>query len=458
MDPATKMLRNPVIPTYFSIALPWTMATMASSSAAIVDGIFVGNFVGANALAAVNLVMPLFTLIGGISTVISTGSVVKYAKYAGEHDWEKAAAIFTKSMIVLTVFSLLFTLAAFAFTDGILHVLSVNAELYGLSRLYLRITAAFQAFMILGFGLSFFVRVDGSPAVASVAVTGGAVLNILLDWLFLAVFGFGLAGAAYATGLSFVFTLAVACCRLPRRDCRLRLTRRLGCWRDFLGAIYNGSSELLNEISGGFIVFLINGIMIRAAGASGVAGFAVISYLLVFGMMAAFGFSDSLSPLVSCNMAAGKRGRATAFLLTACLTVFGIGALLFAVLTLWPEPLLRAFLPEDAAALQIAQEFLHGFRWMFLLAGVNIVFTSYFTGLHKPLCSLVTAGLRGMLLPLLLVWAFFRVWGIPGSAAAVPVSELLTFTVGAVIIFMLNRRHLSRGRRAAVLVHLPRIR
>lgn len=65
MDPATKMLRNPVIPTYFSIALPWTMATMASSSAAIVDGIFVGNFVGANALAAVNLVMPLFTLIGG---------------------------------------------------------------------------------------------------------------------------------------------------------------------------------------------------------------------------------------------------------------------------------------------------------------------------------------------------------------------------------------------------------
>ena len=181
MDPATKMLRNPVIPTYFSIALPWTMATMASSSAAIVDGIFVGNFVGANALAAVNLVMPLFTLIGGISTVISTGSVVKYAKYAGEHDWEKAAAIFTKSMIVLTVFSLLFTLAAFAFTDGILHVLSVNAELYGLSRLYLRITAAFQAFMILGFGLSFFVRVDGSPAVASVAVTGGAVLNILLS-------------------------------------------------------------------------------------------------------------------------------------------------------------------------------------------------------------------------------------------------------------------------------------
>ncbi len=70
----------------------------------------------------------------------------------------------------------------------------------------------------------------------------------------------------------------------------------------------------------------------------------------------------------------------------------------------------------------------------------------------------MTAGLRGMLLPLLLVWTFFRVWGIPGSAAAVPVSELLTFTVGAVIIFRLNRRHLSRGRRAAVLVHLPRIR
>ena len=72
--------------------------------------------------------------------------------------------------------------------------------------------------------------------------------------------------------------------------------------------------------------------------------------------------------------------------------------------------------------------------------------------------SFGTAGLRGMLLPLLLVWTFFRVWGIPGSAAAVPVSELLTFTVGAVIIFRLNRRHLSRGRRAAVLVHLPRIR
>ena len=120
-------------------------------------------------------------------------------------------------------------------------------------------------------------------------------------------------------------------------------------------------------------------------------------------------------------MAAGKQGRATAFLLTACLTVFGIGALLFAVLTLWPEPLLRAFLPEDAAALQIAQEFLHGFRWMFLLAGVNIVFTSYFTGLHKPLCSLVTAGLRGMLLPLLL--------GIDGIWLAVTAAELAALLV-----------------------------
>lgn len=327
-----------------------------------------------------------------------------------------------------------------------------------MARLYFRITAAFQSFMILGFGLSFFVRVDGSPAIASVAVTGGSIVNVILDWLFICIFGWGLAGAAYATGLSFAFTLLVALCRLPDPGCRIRLTRRLGGWYDFVGAVYNGSSELLNEISGGFIVFLINGIMIREAGASGVAGFAVISYLLVFGMMAAFGFSDTLSPLVSCNMAAGKRGRATAFLLTAFGTVFLIGAAIFTVLSIWPDPLLRAFLPDDEAAFEAARGFLHTFRWMFLLAGVNIVFTSYFTGLHKPLCSLVTGGLRGILLPTVFVWGFYRLRGISGSAAAIPVSELVTFVVGLAIILIVNRGQFDRKKRAAVLVHFPFIR
>ena len=185
------MLHGPLVRTFLRYCIPWTLAMLLQSSAAIVDGFFVGRYVGAMSLAALNLVMPMFSLFFGVGVMLASGGAVRAGKYLGEKRPEAASAIFTKTMLSLLLVGLAASAGMLLFSGELVRFLGADEELRGPAEAYLRGLMFFGPMIPCGLALSYFVRVNGKPALASVGLMLSALINIVLDAVFIPVFGMG---------------------------------------------------------------------------------------------------------------------------------------------------------------------------------------------------------------------------------------------------------------------------
>lgn len=231
------------------------------------------------------------------------------------------------------------------FSGELVRFLGADEELRGPAEAYLRGLMFFGPMIPCGLALSYFVRVNGKPALASVGLMLSALINIVLDAVFIPVFGMGVEGAAYATGIAYTITTGVLCLHFFTPEAKCRFTRAIGAWKEVGQACWNGVSELINETSIGLVILFINWILLARIGSYGVAAFTIINYAAWFGASVSYAISDSLSPLVSANFGARNFARARQFLGLALGMVFGIGLMLYGLFALYPEMLLKIFPP-----------------------------------------------------------------------------------------------------------------
>jgi Na+-driven multidrug efflux pump len=432
-----------VIPVFFHYAIPSVIGMLAVTSAGVIDGIFIGNFVGAKALAAVNISMPVFALFAAVVLMLAVGGSVVCGKFLGENDRESASVMFSKTAYTAIAVGLLLSAVSLVFLEQAVVLLGANEDLRGLVSDYMRIILFAAPLLILGLTLDYFVRVDGRPLLASAALVTFAVVNIALDWLFIVRLGWGIEGAAWATAVAEGIIFFMLLSHWFGGKCSLKWISPSECrrdgWRDVLKAAYNGFSEFANEMSIGLITLLFNWVMITRLGVEGVAAFTIIGYLLFIGLEVIYGISESLQPAVSKNLGAKQPGRIVRFTLTAVLSSFAIGLLACGLFLFLPETLISWFLREgEDSTVEIALAFISVFWPAFLFNGMNITLASYFTALHKPLHSASIAVSRSLVLPaagllLLPVW-----FGDTGVYLSIPVAEALTFVL-ALILMSRNR-------------------
>ena len=194
-------LEGPIFATFIKYMLPSLFGLIAMTSGSLVDGMFIGNYEGATALAAVNLIIPITTLLFGVSMMVSIGGAVRGGKYLGEKNTTAASAIFSKTLIFMLVYGVIVIALGLVFEDNIFASLGADETLFPVMSEYYRIIFPFLFFQFVVIQLYFFIRLDGFPNLAAIALAVGALGNIVLDYLFIAVFDWGLAGAALATGL-----------------------------------------------------------------------------------------------------------------------------------------------------------------------------------------------------------------------------------------------------------------
>jgi len=432
-----------VLPVFFHYAIPSVIGMLAATSAGVIDGIFIGNFVGAPALAAVNISMPAFYLFAAMVFMLAVGGSVMCGKFMGEQNPDAASSIFSKTLYAAIVVSGSIVAVSLFFLDETVALLGANQDLHGLVRDYMQIIFWAAPLLITGLTLDYFVRVDNRPVLASVALVLFAVSNITLDWLFIVQWGWGIKGAAWATALSESVILIVLASHFISPRCTLRLVRVPNRWRDGWDAVfraaYNGFSEFANEISLGLITLLFNWVMITRLGVEGVAAFTIIGYLMMIGLEVCYGISESLQPTISKNLGARKPRRIVQFTVTAVLSSFLIGLFVSAFFVLQPNALISIFLGAGESGTEaIALAFIAVFWPAFLFNGVNITLASYFTALHKPLQSAAIAVSRSLFFPAIGLLLLPRWLGDTGIFVAVPVAEALTFGI-AMILVALNR-------------------
>ncbi len=437
MDHNKDMLKAPLVPLFFSYSIPWTLSMLVLSSAGVIDGIFIGHYAGPLALAAVNIVWPIFSLVMGIGVAIAAGGGVRCSAYLAKNEDTKAQGMFTNCLLFMLFFGLCIILPCFFFSKNIVLLLGADESTLPHAIRYLETVMYFFPVLCVGLVLSFFLRVDERPTLAALGYTITAIINMVLDYVFIAHFGWGVHGAALATGIGYssMIVLYVAVYWFGKTPRRLALVRAWGQWREVFAAMWNGISEMISEMSSGIVLIIMNIAMMRMAGAYGVAAFTVVGYLNWCCLILSFGFADSLSPLISANHAVHAHKRNRGLLRIALVTVGTVGLACFALMSFFPKELVQLFLPhsEGTKASIIAEDFMYISRFLFLFCGANIVLTAYLTGLFQAMASGMVALLRTLLLPALFVNTLSLFWDYKGVALALPISEFLTLLLAILL-------------------------
>ncbi len=425
--------------------LPTILMMVFTSVYGIVDGLFVSNIVGTSAFTAINLIMPVLMIIAAFGFMLGAGGSALTAKTLGEGNQRRSNEIFSMVVYFTAILGVVVSVVVFLFLEPITRALGgeqtsretiENAVLYG------RIFIAFETlYMLQNVFQSFFVAAEKATLGFVVTVVAGCT-NILLDALFVAVFRWGIAGAAIATGLSQTVGAAIPLVYFTRKNGGLlRLTwaklEGLPLWQ----ACLNGSSELLTNIAMSVVGILFNMQLLRFAGENGVAAYGVIMYAGFIFCSIFIGFTIGTAPIVSYHYGAKNDGELKT-LLKKALSI--IGALSFLILLsteIFAGVLSKIFVGKDEALTALTARGFRIYGVSFGLCGFNIFASGFFTALNDGLISATISFSRTLIFQAVFVLLFPLIWGIDGVWASIIAAEMVSLSVSALCLILKRKKY-----------------
>ena len=420
--------------------LPSIVMMIFTSIYGVVDGLFVSNYVGKTAFAAVNLIMPFLMAISALGFMIGTGGSAIVAKTLGEGKKKQANEYFSMLVYLTLIGGIVLSALGILFSPLIARGLGADGALLTNCVLYARITLlSMPAFMLQNVFQSFFVTAEKPKLGLGVIVIAG-VTNMVLDFLLVGVFQIGLAGAAFATVTSECIGGLFPILYFARKNSSLlKLGRTHFNGKIFLCACGNGSSELMTNLSSSIVNSLYNIQLMNLAGENGVAAFGTIMYVNFIFIVIFLGYSIGSAPLVSYHYGAGNHDELKN-LFQKSLRLIGIwGLMLFILAQLIARPLAAIFVGYDADLFSMTQNGFRIYCIAYLINGFNIYGSSFFTALNNGLISAAISFLRTLVFQLAAVLLLPLLLGINGIWSAVAVAELLTLGL-TVTFFVRNRK------------------
>lgn len=419
--------------------MPSIIMMIFTSVYGVVDGLFVSNFVGKTPFAAVNFIMPFLMILGTVGFMVGTGGSALISKTLGEGKKEKANRIF--SLLIYTALLLGVVIALIA-----LLVLRPVAVLLGAEGVLLEdcvrygriIIVAMPAFVLQMAFQSFFVTAEKPQLGLAVTIASG-VTNMILDALFMAVFRWGIAGAAFATALSQTVGGAVPFLYFARPNSSLL---RLGKTQFDGSALFktctNGSSELMSNVSMSLVGMLYNMQLMKYAGENGVAAYGVLMYVNLIFLAIFIGYSIGTAPVIGYHYGAGNHEELKS-ILRKSLLIIGITSVSMLLLAeVLGAPLSRIFVGYDDTLFELTKRGFVFFSFSFLFAGICIFGSSFFTALNNGLISALIAFLRTLVFQIGAVMLLPLIWEIDGIWLSIVVAEAVACIV--TMCFLLAKR------------------
>lgn len=419
--------------------LPSIVMMIFTSIYGVVDGLFVSNYVGKTAFAAVNLVMPLLMLLSALGFMMGTGGSAIVAKTLGQGDKERANRYFSMMVYVTVVGGVVLTVLGLVFLRPIVTALGAEGEMIGECLIYGRISlASLTFFMVQNVFQSFFVAAEKPHLGLGVMVAAG-VTNMVLDYLFIAILGWGIAGAAAATAAGETVGGIVPLIYFFRKNTSLlRLTKTKIKGKILLKACTNGSSELMTNLSMSLVNMLYNVQLMRLAGEDGVAAYGVIMYVNFIFLATFIGYSIGSAPIVGYHFGAQNHYELKNLFQKSMRLIGGWGGLLMLLAFALSGPLAQFFVGYDAELLAMTSHGLRLYALAFLVSGFNIYGSAFFTALNNGLVSAVISFLRTLVFQMAAVLILPRLLGLNGIWLAVLVAELLA--VGVTLQFFIRKK------------------
>lgn len=425
---------NMEIPKLFrKLLIPTVVGMVFSAVFIITDGIFVGKGVGSDALAAVNITAPLFLITTGIGLMFGVGASVVASIHLSQGKHKAANINITQALIASSFIIVLLSALCLYFRTPVALFLGSSERLLPGVLEYLVYFVPFLVFSLLLNAGMFFVRLDGSPYYAMWCNAIAAIINILFDYIFIFIFGWGLMGAAIATGIGtaiggIMILIYLGWFSRIIKFCRIKLSRKsmLLTMRNIVYMVKLGSSAFLSEASIACMMFLGNYVFIRHLGEDGVAAFSIACYIFPIIFMVYNAIAQSAQPIISYNFGLqdNERVNRTFRLSMTTALICGLGFFLFTLLL--NVPLVSLFIEKDNSAFPIATAGLPYFAFGYIFFAFNIVGIGYFQSIEQARRATVITLMRGVVFMLIGFGLLPLLWGTKGMWLAVPLAEILT--------------------------------
>ncbi|GIZ16521.1 MATE family efflux transporter [Capnocytophaga catalasegens] len=442
LDNRTLLEQSPIRTLFFKYALPSVITVLFFGFQNLVDGIVVGKALGSDALAGVNIVLPLYSFIMVISLIVGMGSQTLVSLGMGENNVEKSQNAMTTGFYALTVIALILSVVLYAFMEDFVRLLGANDTLVPHALAYLKGLAIFMLPITLCFYSDAMLKGLGHPKTSMVIMSSIVILNILLSIYFVKVLHWGVMGASVATGIAFCIGLGVSALITFNPKQKLSMLKGRFQWKTFGNAFYNGSSEGVSEMSSAVTIFVVNLAVVKLLGADGVAAFTAINYINFTGVLIFLGISDGLIPVLSYNYGAKNYPRVLNIFRFTALVNATIGVVVFVLLQCFGKSVIRLFFSgnENSKVIEIANEGLHIYAFVFLMSGFNVLITSFFTSLGDAKNSVIIAALRGIVFVMVGVSILPKFMGINGVWTSIPLAEGLTLLVSFALFWKVRQR------------------
>lgn len=421
-------------------ALPSMLSMLFISSYTIVDGLFVANWLGSDSLAALNLTVPAFNILGAVAFMFSAGGSAFVANLMGRGRREDAASAFSQMVLTVFLISLVVAAVALVFADGIVELLGADETLKPLALEYWNVLVPFIPIIMMQFLVMGFLIVLRKPHVALIASVSNGCLNMLLDWAFMDLLGWGMAGASLASGLGSTTALLIASTvvfsrrsELPLRICRIRSSV-------ILPTCTNGASEMASNLSGAITTFLFNIMMMRYVGPDGVSAITVMMYVEFLSLAAILGYSSGVAPIMSYDHGADDRERMAGLFGFSLRFVMVLSLAVFLLVEVFADQIVGLFVSGNETATEMAVFGARVYAVAFLFMGLNVYASSLFTSLSNGVLSAAISGVRSLLLLAPLIVILPMAFDVDAIWFAVPVTEVATFVLTMVAL----RRNASR--------------
>ena len=430
-------------------AMPSIVSQIIASVYNICDRVFLGQCVGALAIAGLAITMPIMNIVHAFGSLVGVGSSARMSIVLGKKDVNWAEKILGNSMLLTFILGFLFVSGGYLFMDRILTMFGASHETISYAREYMDIVLPGMFMTTVTFNLTGLIRASGYPTKSMWILAGGAILNILLDALFIYGLDWGIAGAAWATTISMTCSAVVAVWHFLQPHSFIRFRRH--AWRPkgyiFRNILLIGMSPFLMNVAASAVVAFLNRQLIRFGGDLAVGAYGIINTFGSLGVLLILGVCQGMQPIAGYNYGAGHPLRLKAvYMLTMRVNVL-IGTVCSVLALTIPGILLRAF-TTDQELIQIAVPAMRFIIVMFPLVGFTITNSNFFQSIDKPWIAIVTSLSRQVLflLPMIyLVPSLFVQWGLPGLTgvwASMTISDVL----GALLAFilMLTQRSVFR--------------
>lgn len=426
----------------FLFTMPPIMMMIFTSIYSVVDGYFVSNYIGKTPFAALNLIYPFIMIMSSIGFMFGAGGSALIAKSLGQKQPQKANMQFSLIVYTSILLGVILALVGIVIIRPVASLLGAQGEMQDLCVLYATIILIALPFFVLQFEFqSLFITAE-KPKLGLWTTVASGVINMVFDWLFIAIFNWGLAGAAIATALAQFVGGVIPLIYFSRKNTSLlRLSSTVFDSRTLIKTFTNGSSELMSNLSMSLVGMLYNIQLLKYAGEDGVSAYGVLMYVSMIFIAIFIGYSVGTAPVISFHFGAKNHSELKSLLKKSTLIISVTSVFMVLLGEILAKPLSLLFVGYDKALLELTQ---HGFviySFSFLFAGFAIFGSSFFTALNDGLTSAVISFLRTLVFQVAAILILPVIFDTDGIWYSLIVAEVLAVIVTVVFLFLKRKKY-----------------